>query len=153
MADIGEQMQEYCRGIYRKEGVKKSLISSMFGKDLVIMTPLFKKYIEMGLVCDKIEWIMEFNPKRVFKWFKDEVVDARRMADLDPDLAIIGETKKTEGNSFYGRMCMNKATHSSIIFTSKENIQNHVNNPFFKTHDLLNDGMYEVTKTKRKIDS
>ena len=38
----GEHMQQYCRDITRKEGVKRSLISSMWGKDLVLLTPLFK---------------------------------------------------------------------------------------------------------------
>ena len=123
MADIGEHMQEYCRDITRKEAVKRSLISSMWGKDLVILTPLFKKYIEMGLICDKIEWIMEYNPKPVFNWFKDEVVNDRRMADLDPDWIIRGETSKTRGNAFYGRMLMNKAFHTNTTFTNDKNIQ------------------------------
>ena len=60
----------------------------MHGKDMVILTSLFKKYIEMGLVCEDIEWIMGYTPKSVFKWFQDEVVHDRRMADLDPNWKI-----------------------------------------------------------------
>ena len=65
MEDVGTYMQEYCESIGRTTCVKKSLISSMHGKELVILTPLFKKYKEMGMICDDIEWIMEYTPKSV----------------------------------------------------------------------------------------
>ena len=38
MIDIGEHMQEYARSIQRKSGVEKSLISSMKGKGIVLLT-------------------------------------------------------------------------------------------------------------------
>lgn len=98
IADIGEHMQEYCRKAERKKGVKRSLISSMWAKGIVMLTPLLKKYIEMGLVITDIEFVMEYNPKRCFKWFQDEVVFDRRMADLNPDWEIRGQTSKCKGN-------------------------------------------------------
>ena len=55
---IGSHMQQFAQDIGRKTGVKRSLISSMSGKGIVILTPLFQKYIEMGLVCTDIEWIL-----------------------------------------------------------------------------------------------
>ena len=92
MADIGEHMQAYARSIQREKCSDKALISSMKGEGIVILTPLFKKYIEMGLVCTDIEWITEYHPKRVFEWFQDEVANDRRMADLNPAYMIRGET-------------------------------------------------------------
>ena len=53
--DIGEPMQAYCGSIVRKNGVKKSLISSMHGKGIIILTPLLKWYLKNGLVVDDIE--------------------------------------------------------------------------------------------------
>ena len=97
LEDIGDHMLEHCRKINRKVGVKKSLISSMWAKNLIILTPLLKKYVEMGLVVDDIEFVMEYNPKRCFKWFQDEVVNDRRMADLNSDWKIRGETSKCKG--------------------------------------------------------
>ena len=70
----------------------------MFGSGLVILTTLFKKYIEMGLECTAIDWVLEYQPKQVFQWFVDRVANDRREDDLDPMKAIIGETSKTEGN-------------------------------------------------------
>ena len=39
----------------------------MYGDGIVIMTPLFQKYMELGLVCTDIEWVLEYTPKRVFE--------------------------------------------------------------------------------------
>ena len=107
---IGEHMQEYCRSITRKTGIKRSLISSMFGKGIVIMSPLFEKYIQMGLICTNIDWFLEYQPKNVFKWFVDSVANTRRKADLDPTFKIRGETAKTKGNSVVGTTDGQKST-------------------------------------------
>ena len=42
MQDIGENMQAYCHSITRKNGVKRALISSMYGNDVLLLTPLLK---------------------------------------------------------------------------------------------------------------
>ena len=46
---IGELMLNHATSIGRKTGVKRSLISSMQGKDMVIFTTLLQEYIKMGL--------------------------------------------------------------------------------------------------------
>ena len=90
LADIGEHMQSYCRRIQRKTGVKRSLIGSMHAQDILLLTPLVKEYMDMGLIIENIEEIIEFNGKSVFSWFMDEVIDERRMADLVPNYACRG---------------------------------------------------------------
>ena len=75
----------------------------------------------------------------------------RRMADLDPNWKIRGETSKTKGNCAYGGTIMNKAKHGRVTFTSEQNLPNHVNNPRFKALEELNDGIYEVEKGKKKV--
>ena len=67
IADIGEHMQEFCRKTTRRTGVKRSLISSMWGEGIVTLSPLLKKYVEMGLVVTDIEFIMEYNPKKMLR--------------------------------------------------------------------------------------
>ena len=151
LADIGEHMQAFCRKTTRRVGVNRSLISSMWGERIVTLTPLFKKYVEMGLVITDIEFIMEYNPKTCFEWFQDEVVRNRRMADLDPDYKIRGETSKTKGNCFYGGTIMDKTKHTSVRFSSEQNIGNHIKNPLFKCMTELNGDIYEVEKEKKKV--
>ena len=92
MVDIGTHMQAYCRSIARKSCVKRSLISSMKGENILLLSPLLKKYLEMGLVVTNIEFVIEYNGKCVFEWFMDEVVNDRRMADLNPEYTVRGET-------------------------------------------------------------
>ena len=149
LADVGSHMRKYCRKVTRKVGVKKALISSMWGKGCIMLTPLLKKYVEMELIIDDIEFIMEYNPKKCFKWFQDKVVHDRRMADLDPNWRIRGETSKTKGNCAYGRTLMDKSKHTSTRFITGSNISNHVNNPLFKHMVELQDDIFEVTKKKK----
>ena len=151
LEDIGEHMLEYARSIGRTSGVKKSLISSMFGRGIIILTPLFKKYIEMGLVVTSVEWVLEYYSKPVFRWFANEVSDDRRLADMDPDMAILGETSKCTANSSYGKCCIDKGKHNNIIFCSAEYVARHIRDPFFKSLDELEGGIYEVVKKKRRV--
>ena len=97
MDDIGEHMQAYCRGIGRKNCVKRSLVSSMKGNGILLLTPLLKKYLEMGLVVTDVSTVIEYNGKDVFSWFMDKVCNDRRRADMDPAFKIQGETSKTKG--------------------------------------------------------
>ena len=82
---------------------------------------------------------------------QDEVVHDRRMADLDPNYKIRGETSKTKGNCAYGRAIMDKTRHTLVCFTTERKIWNHVKNPLFKCFDELNDQIYEVEKGKKKV--
>ena len=58
LEDVGEHMQEHCKKTGRKRGVKRSLISSMSGEGLVLLTPLLIKYIELGLEVTDIEFVL-----------------------------------------------------------------------------------------------
>ena len=151
MEDIGEHMQEYARSIQRTKCVDKALISSMKGEGLVLLTPLFKKYIEMGLICTNIEWILEYNPKRVFENFQNKVTNDRRKADLDPAYSIIGETSKTAGNCAYGKCCIDKTKHNSVSFVEEKNLDIHIQSPHFKSIEELEGNIHEVVKGKRKV--
>ena len=151
MADIGPHMQSYCRSIGRRTCVKRSLISSMKGETILLLSPLLKKYLEMGFVVTTVEFVIEYNGKRVFEWFMNEVVDDRRMADLNPEYAVRAETSKTKGNSGYGRTLINKFTHTNLTFTKEKNTPIHVASPYFKTMQELSGGVYEIEKQKRKV--
>ena len=105
----------------------------------------------MGLVITDVEWVMEYNPKRCFQWFQDEVVHDRRLADMHPDFKIRGETSKTKGNCAYGYTIMDKTKHTSVRFCSENKIASHIKNPLFKCLEELNGDVYEVEKQKRTV--
>ena len=150
--DMGEVMQEYCKGIGRKVGVKRSLISSMHAKGIILLTPLLKWYLNQGLVVDDIEFIVSYNGKRCFEWFMDYVCNERRAADLGgPDQMMSGEAAKLMGNNGYGGVLMDRSKHTNTTFAKEKNLHIHTNNPFLKDYDELNDKIYEVSKQKSKI--
>ena len=66
LADIGDHMQAYCRSISRKKGVARSLISSMHAKGILLLTPLLKKYITMGLKVTRVELVIGYYGEAVF---------------------------------------------------------------------------------------
>ena len=148
---IGKHMQRYCKMIGRDKGVDRCLISSMFGSGLVMLTPLFKKYIEMGLICTDIKFLLEYNPQPVFQWFTDKVANDRRYADLDPAKQIIGETSKLAGNSCYGYCCIDKSKHNTVRFCKEQDIARYVNDPNFVSLEELDGGLFEVVKKKSRI--
>jgi hypothetical protein len=145
-------MQAYCESIGRKNGVKRSLISSMHGKGIIILTPLLKWYLENGLVVGDVEYIIKYNPKPCFDWFMNQVCDERRAADIGgSEQKIIGEMFKLMGNNAYGGILMDKSKHTTTSFAKEKNLDKHTNNPFFKNHVELNKDIFEVTKQKSKI--
>ena len=145
-------MQEYCRSITRKTGVKRSLISSMKGKGMLILTPLLKWYMDNGLVVTRLHYFISYNGKECFDWFVKQVTNDRRAADLGgADLVMKGELSKLMGNSSYGYTLMNKATHTHTMFTKQKNLQKHIRNPFFKNSSELEEEVFEIEKEKRKV--
>lgn len=140
LEDIGQTMQDYCTKIRRTQGVKRSLISSMQGDNVVISTPLFKKYISMGLKVESIKWVLYFYPKPCFKWFHDIVIQYRRLSDIDKDQEILRNMFKLFGNTFYGSTLLSTEKHTNIKLTDEGHIDRYIENPLFKTLDKLNDG-------------
>ena len=152
LEDVGETMQAYCDNIGRTTGVKRSLISSMHGEGIILLTPLLKWYLDNDIIIENIEFVVSYNAKNCFQWFMDEVTDKRRGADLGgPGLKMVGETAKLSGNSSYGGVLMDKTKHTATTFTKEKNLEKHVRNPFLKDYDELNEEIYEVTKQKSKI--
>ena len=150
LEDIGVLMQKFCEDTGRTSGVKRTLISSMSGEGIVISTALMKKYLQMGLVIDDIDWILDYQPKKCFEWFRDMVINGRRKSDLDHNYAIIGDCLKTLGNAFYGGTLIDRKKHTSVTIVDENKIGNHIKSPMFKTLTELNDHFYEVENQEKQ---
>ena len=152
IADIGDHMQSYCRSINRTKGVARSLISSMHAEGILLLTPLLKWYLRMGLVVTRVHRFIGYQGKRVFRSFVQEGCSDRRRADLGGDeLKMKGDAAKLKLNCSYGRTLMNKSIQTKLSFTKHKNLPIHVNNPFLKKYDELNEQIFEVEKKKKKI--
>ena len=66
-----------------------------------------------------------------FKKFGEEVSQARRDGDADPEQSIIADTMKLLGNSGYGKTITNKDRHRDVQFCDDDEAPKKVNEPQF----------------------
>ena len=124
----------------------------MHAKGQLILTPLFKKYIQMGQIVTRIELVIAYNGKSVFDWLVKEVSnDCRRVNLGGGEFKMKGEASKLKGNSGYGRIMMDKSKHTKLSFCKRKNLSNHVNSPFLKMFDELNEQFSDGEKQHKMI--
>ena len=97
--DIGPHMREYCLENNLLGQKRRALISSYFGEDILLASPLLQWYLEQGLEVTDIKQIIEYKPKCCFESFGDDVTTARRAGDLNTDSSILADSYKLLGNS------------------------------------------------------
>jgi len=149
--EVSDLMREYAKEKNITIGKSKKLISSMRGERILLFTPLLKWYLSHGLIVEKIHQVIQYIPNKCFSDFMNEVSDARRAGDADPNKKILAETMKLFGNSAYGYTVMNKEKHSDVKYCGESKIDKHINNPRFKDLNTLNNQQYEVMRQKKKI--
>ena len=74
------------------------------------------------LGATKAENILLNKSSRPFSWFPEEASSARRDGDSNPALKRLGDTKKLEGNSLFGKLIENLIKHTKTTFTTKEDL-------------------------------
>ena len=105
--DIGDHMKTYAEERNVMNQPRKCLIGSMFGEKIMVISPLLKWYVEHGLKVTQIHQVVEYTPAACFQKFGDNISDARRTGDADPEKTV-AETRKLDGNSSYGKTVTNK---------------------------------------------
>ena len=150
---IGRHMQTYAQshGISEK-GETRNLISSLWGKKILLSTPLLRWYLEHGLVVRKIYEVIHYTPARCFEKFASEVSEARLAGARDKDKQILAETFKLWGNSAYGRTVMRKDLHTDVKYVDESMVEKSILNSRFKKADELQEGFYEVEMFKSKTE-
>ena len=148
--DIGDFMKNYADKHQLLSQPRRSLIGSMFGKQLVFATPLLKWYLAQGLTVSNVTLVVEYDPSACFRDFGDRVSNARREGELDPSKSIIGEIFKLLGNSAYGKTLTNILTHCDVSFVDNNTAQKKMNSPLFKKLTPLTENWNEV-ETKKEV--
>jgi hypothetical protein len=148
---IPDHMKEYQIKTDRKT-TKDShkLLRVMKCSKILLYTPLLKWYLEHGLQVTAFYQGLQYVERKPFEWFPEEVANARRQADEDPDKKIIGDTKKLKGNSFYGKLIEFLERHCNITFTKDERLVDAaLRSPFFEDLEEIGDA-YEIKEGKRE---
>jgi hypothetical protein len=110
--DIGDHMKTYAEERNVMNQPRKCLVGSTFGEKIMVISPLLKWYVEHGWKVTKIHQVVEYTPATCCQKFGEQVSEARRAGDVDPEKKIMAETRKLDGNSSYGKTVTNKERHT-----------------------------------------
>lgn len=150
--DLSDHMRAFAEANKIMPQPQRSLIGSMFGKKILILTTLLKWYLQHGLVVSNVYQVIQFQGKECFSKFGKTICDIRREGDHDPAKKIIAETAKLSGNVIYGTTITDKERFTNVKYmsTSKE-ASKMVNNKRFISLDELASDVFEVQLAKSKI--
>ena len=86
--DIGDHMRQYAVDHDIMSQPRKNLVGSMFGEKIMVISPLLKWYVEHGLKVTQIHQVVEYTPATCFQKFGEQVSEARRARDADPNKTL-----------------------------------------------------------------
>ena len=87
--DIGDHMKTYAEERNVMNQPRTCLVGSMFGEKIMVISPLLKWYVEHGLKVTQIHQVVEYTPATCFQKFGEQVKEARRVRDADPETKIV----------------------------------------------------------------
>ena len=124
--DIGGHMLKIAedRGLLNQP--RRSMISSFFGKEILLTTPLLKYYLDKKLTVTDIQMVVQYRPSRCFKKFQEKVSNDRREgAGILRDAQSVensvpntckASNSKLMGNSAYGKCISNKTRYTDVRY-------------------------------------
>ena len=92
--------------------LKKMLISSVTLQKGTLITPLLLFYLQLCLVCTRIQRFVEYTPKKCFNSFVQSALDARRQCDENSNSSVLAETMKLLAKSSYGYQIMDRSQYT-----------------------------------------
>ena len=128
------------------------LISSYKLNNGIVITPLLKFYLKLGLRCTKIHRFLEYIPQKCFNGFVQSVVDARREGDENSDSSVVAETMKLLGNSSYGYQIMDRSRHTETLYLNDGKTHKAINNRLFRSLNNVSTDIYEVELAKSTVE-
>ena len=92
--DIGDLMKEFAKENKFLTQPRRTLIGSFHATKMMMITPLLRWYLERGLVITKVYQVIQYKSSACFRNFMEQVTDARRAADKDPNQSILASAFK-----------------------------------------------------------
>ena len=148
--DVGKLIKGFVEnGLLKKP--KRMLISSYFGKKILLTTPLAKWYLDHGLEITKIYEFVECTPKKPFEKFALDVSNGRRGGDVNFSRRILADTWKLIGNSGYSSSLLRKDRFRKISYHDQFTVDKAINSPRFVNLDVVDSDLYEVKSLKKHV--
>ena len=117
----------------------------------IFISPLLKWYVEHGLKVTQIHQVVEYTSAACFQKFGDNISEARRAGDADPEKKIVSETRKLDGSSSYGKTVTNKERHTDVIHCQEHQVSRYFIDPSFRRCNQLSAKAFEVEMSKKTI--
>ena len=152
--DVGDFMRAYCEESGALKRPSRLLISSYSAEKVVLITPLLKYYLELGLEVTDISLVVEYPTARAcFAGFADKVTKARREGDQSKDNDILAQCFKLVGNSAYGKSIEDVSRHTEVHFADPVIACSLINKKRFKklTKYDEDDTLFQVELKKKNI--
>ena len=143
----------FVRGPIIDNGEKRANLRGLFSAEkTVLITPYLQFLIHMGYKITRVYRAWEYQSKAVLRPFVERVVAERKKGDLQGGNAMLANTYKLVGNSFYGGSLMCKDKHSQIQYSdSFVDLMKAVNRPFFINHTIISENVIEIQEVHKKI--
>lgn len=150
--NLPQHMKNYLKKTERKFCKSKKLCATLSAEKMLIYAPLLEWYLDHGAEIKNVYRTIDYEPKKVFSWFVEEVTKARRSGDEEEKKAIIADLFKLLGNSAYGKMIENIEKQKSVIYTSVEEKNDRaLRSCFFEDLEEIGKA-YELRSRKKRIE-
>ena len=152
--DIGDHMRDFAVSNNYLKSPQRMLVGSLKGEKVLLFSELLRWYIKHGLVVSKVYQTFQYNPRKCYEAFGTSVSDARREGDIDSSKALLADTSKLVGNSFYGKTITNKEKHRNVVYIAgSDTASAKIRNTKFVSMEEVCDDFYEIVLHKRKVRS
>ena len=150
-ADIGPYMAKIAQEHGYLKKPQRYLISSYFGKNILINSEMAKFYLDLGLKITRIYKFVQFYPSKCFEALALQIAQDRRTADSDSSKTVLAMTSKLIGNSLYSASLLNKHAHHEVMYHDDSTINDVINSPYFNHLDVISENFYEVKCLKKHV--
>ena len=143
--DVGDLMKKFAEEEGLLSQPLEMLISIFTLQNGTLLTPLLLLYLQLELVCTKINHLVEYTPKKCFNQFVQSAVDARRQGDENPNSSVVSGTMKLLAHSSYGYQIIDRTRrHTLTKYLSEGKTHAAINRKLFNKLDHMNNALYEV---------
>ncbi|XP_078356057.1 uncharacterized protein LOC144640871 [Oculina patagonica] len=148
---VPQHMYEYLKRTKRNRGNGKKLVGALSAKKILLYAPLLRWYVEHGAVITAVHRTIDYEPKKIFNWFVEQVTEARRTGDVERCKALLADVFKLLGNSAYGKLIEALERQTNVIYTKDEKVVDRaLRSAYFSDLDEIGEA-YELESRKPRI--
>ena len=147
---VPSHMKAYRDRTGRTQSKSQKLVGALSAEKMLVYAPLLRWYLDHGAELLAVYRTIDYK-KASMQRFVDEVTEARRAGDADKTKALLADVLKLLGNSCYGKMIENVASHNSTRYTKDEKLVDRMlRSAYFEDLNEIGSA-YELTSRKSTV--